>query len=94
MARVPKLTRGIHCSLSFLFYLLLSDRRLYIVTSQSPYMIYRCYQLILRVKHFLHKSGAVRSVDWIFIIWGAGLAVTLDNNFDILLTVHLNILLS
>ena len=57
-------------------------------------MIYRCYQLILRVKHFLHKSGAVRSVDWIFIIWGAGLAVTLDNNFDILLTVHLNILLS
>ena len=25
---------------------------------------------------FLHKSGAVRSVDWIFIVRGAGLAVT------------------
>jgi hypothetical protein len=25
---------------------------------------------------FLHKLGAVRSVDWIFYHWGAGLAVT------------------
>ena len=31
------------------------------------HMNYRCYQIIPRVRH-LHKSGAVRSSDWIFII--------------------------
>ena len=38
-------------------------------------MNYRCHQITLRVT-YLDKSGAVRSVDWIFTIWGAGLAVT------------------
>ena len=28
------------------------------------------------VKHFLHKSGVVRSVRWMFHYWGAGLAVS------------------
>ena len=69
----------------FFFNLLFSDQSLYVVPSQSLYMNYRCYQLILQVKHFLHKSGAVRSVDWIFIIWGAGLTVTLDKKFELVI---------
>ena len=39
-------------------------------------MNYRCHQITTASEIFLHKSGAVRSVDWIFIIRGAGLAVS------------------
>ena len=55
--------------LNFLFIYFFPDQRLYAVTSQRLYMNYRRYQIILQVKHFLQKSGAVGSVDCIFIIW-------------------------
>ena len=34
------------------------------------------YQIIPRVKHFLHKSGTVRISEWDICDWGAILAVT------------------
>jgi len=57
------------------------DPRLYIVKNIYIYTYLTVYELPLLANNsasgtFMHKSGAVRSVDWIFIIGGAGLAVT------------------
>ena len=41
-----------YSAVSIVFNLFFSDQRLYIVTSQSLYMNYRCYQITLRVKLF------------------------------------------
>jgi hypothetical protein len=69
ITRVPIVASGIHCCLSFLLFLC-SASASYIRISDS---IETLYELPLLPNNtasetFLHKSGAVRSIDWIFII--------------------------
>jgi len=72
----------------------LSDQRLYIVNNIYTH-ISDCVEILHELpllpnntasKTFLHKTGAVRSVDWIFIVWALtwrwqGEYVTLDRTF-------------
>ena len=73
-ARVPKTARGIHCC-SKLFYFFprptsqYCEKCVYIHISEC---VENVYELPLQPNNtasaiFLHKSGAVRSVNWIFI---------------------------
>ena len=102
VARVPKmasgkisLARGIYCCPSLFCpthssVCIVKNVRVcvYIYTHLTPYrlcMNYRCYQ-ITQQWNILHKSGAVRSVDWIFIIGAPvwrwlGQYATLDRPF-------------
>jgi hypothetical protein len=81
-ARVPKkafgkisLESGIHCCPNFVLFIL-PYQRLYIVKNmcinthiwrRRDYMNYRCCQITLQGNIFT-QIGAVRSVDWIFIV--------------------------
>jgi hypothetical protein len=77
MARVPKFTRGINCCINFFLIYFFPNSSLYCDFTENVYEL-PLLPIILPVKHILHKSGGVRSVDWVFIIWGAGLVVTMD----------------
>ena len=72
------LSSGVQCCLNLLSFLL-SYQRLYIVNNMCIYTdISDCVETVYELpllpnnntasETFLHKSGAVRSVDWIFII--------------------------
>jgi len=88
--------RGIRCCPSFYFFcptnvsiLWTTSVYIHISTAYRLYMNYRCYQMALQWNIFA-QSGAVRSVDWIFIVGAPdwrymGKYVTLDRTFYSLL---------
>jgi len=45
-------------------------------SAQRFYMNYRCYQIILWVKLFVHELWVLRTVSWIFVTGGASLVET------------------
>jgi len=77
MARVPKMTRGkislargIHCCLycaEYVFVCMYVYTYIYIHTSDCVEILYELP--LLRNSNNFAYSGAVRNVDWIFIIW-------------------------
>jgi len=95
VSRVRKTARGIDCSPTILF---LFHQCLHIVHNvcvcvcvsvwlRRDFMNYRCYQVTLQWNTFT-QIGAVRSVDWIFIVGAPvwrwlGQNVTLDRAFYI-----------
>ena len=102
MARIPEIARGkiylaqgIHCCPNFLFYLgcptsvsIFWRICIYLRNCDSVQIVYQVQLLTNNTacESFLHKSGALRSVDWIFITRAAawpwlGHYVTLDNMF-------------
>ena len=80
------LTRAIHYSPNYFFLFLLPDQCLHIVNNMCIYThIADCIEIVYELpllpnntvsETFLHKLGAVRSVDWMFIIWAPTFAVT------------------